>query len=54
MIGPTTEDGRVTTMETLSVPTYGILNRSIPQIYGYVRLDVCRRYGRSRLSSRAD
>ena len=28
MIGPTTEDGRVTTMETLSVPTYGILNRS--------------------------
>lgn len=28
MIGPTTEDGRVTTMETLSLPTYGILNRS--------------------------
>ena len=28
MIGPTTEDGSVTTIETLSVPTYGILNRS--------------------------
>lgn len=28
MIGPTTEDGGVTTMETLSLPTYGILNRS--------------------------
>lgn len=28
MVGPTLEDGRVTTMETLSLPTYGILNRS--------------------------
>lgn len=28
MIGPTTEDGRVTTMESVSLPTYGILNRS--------------------------
>lgn len=28
MIGPTTEDGRVTTMETLATPTYGLLNRS--------------------------
>ena len=28
MVGPTTEDGRVTTMETVSTPTYGILNRS--------------------------
>lgn len=29
MIGPTTEDGRVTTMESVSLPTYGILNRSV-------------------------
>lgn len=28
MIGPTTEDGRVTTMENISLPTYGLLNRS--------------------------
>lgn len=28
MVGPTTEDGRVTTMENISLPTYGLLNRS--------------------------
>lgn len=28
MVGPVLDDGRVTTMETVSKPTYGILNRS--------------------------
>ena len=28
MIGPVTEDGRVTTMENVPIPTYGLLNRS--------------------------
>lgn len=28
MVGPTTDDGRVTTMETVDLPTYGLLNRS--------------------------
>ena len=47
MIGPTTEDGRVTTMENISLPTYGLLNRSGYTKYTGMYASTYAGYGRS-------